>query len=654
MQISFNPPLEQVVRVSVLPGVEEVQLSCRATFVSADDLEEFRRSGAKVELWSNFPIAGRPGGDWNERVFRETEDKERLALELGSSHDAIILGGSDGGSNQNRVKEENSLFLEFDVVVSEQVQFEYTYRMVFPSGEIRWLGDFGRNGYLWLEKGDDRVSLGKGWNMQPDGDFLWETNPDSSDDSEIEVAQLSADFDYDIRLIGTDDSGSLVSDALSGPLCIVIPRLNAATIVRPHTFALIASGGSIISIVGNSIRFAPVGGGSLALKNFANGADANMFLENALSHISTPQFRVVNCETWGCSILTVAENVTPLSAAAISLVPVQLAGTEVLVPAKNLVNLLPNAKELSIFSSSSKTFQTLSVTDELTEGRSISLLLRDSVGVFGLAEVFTLESEEGAWQASAISPYTTATLSTSEPISELPTPPPTPKFTPPSSAPPPPSLSHDQNQTKPAPSQSDAETSKQYAREDHLSAQSLSGALRSITQTGINRYLAFVFMIATILLRSMFSRLLSDAQTRRLAQMTTNGRVVHDNTSTTGQANQDRTPVPEQQVDIEYVPDDPNEETTSPEEYENDESKAAEEVPNSLPKVPESLTFDFPPGGTSILLRRLKGDSPVDEIIFERDAKRVQPTFVDVGESGFWVDVGAGEQEGKIKLTLIH
>jgi hypothetical protein len=136
--------------------------------------------------------------------------------------------------------------------------------------------------------------------------------------------------------------------------------------------------------------------------------------------------------------------------------------------------------------------------------------------------------------------------------------------------------------------------------------------------------------------------------------MTTNGRVVHDNTSTTGQANQDRTPVPEQQVDIEYVPDDPNEETTSPEEYENDESKAAEEVPNSLPKVPESLTFDFPPGGTSILLRRLKGDSPVDEIIFERDAKRVQPTFVDVGESGFWVDVGAGEQEGKIKLTLIH
>lgn len=68
---------------------------------------------------------------------------------------------------------ENTLFVHLRVPLGNYIdaRFWFTYRLVHPSGEIQWLGEFGRNGELVIEKGLPGVDLREGWNIAEDGTY---------------------------------------------------------------------------------------------------------------------------------------------------------------------------------------------------------------------------------------------------------------------------------------------------------------------------------------------------------------------------------------------------------------------------------------------------------------------------------------------------
>jgi hypothetical protein len=618
MQISFNPPLGQTTHAVVLPEARAAQLIFTATFTSASAFEEFKRDGLRAELWSNIPIAGRQPGEWGERVFRDGSGD--LSQSAESTDTRISLGSSGGDTNQGAARL-NTLFLEFDIPLSDLTEFAYTYRLVYPSGEIRWLGQFGCDGRLAFAKGDSRIHFSEGWTVEPNGAYLWQSIGPSD---RTEVAQLRDGFEFDIRTIGTEN-GSLEGELERSSLCIIVPRINLASIVRPQAFALAASDGSSISIDGRRIKFTASDSGSLVLQNYIPGSDSNVFIEGLLSHNSSSRLRSTNCPTPGHIILATPENTNPVSVFVIPLVSTLLRESEVLVSAKNLTDLMPGARRLSIFSSANKTWQTFCVPHESKEERSILFYIQGSVGRFILSEVFMLGNEMGAWQVSIVSRYTAAASAT-EPADKLPTPPPSPLLLP--VVPP-----GGTRASSPAvPNLPEVGTSR-----DVFAARSLSGALRPNTQTGLRGYMTIVFMIATMLLRTLLVQMLENFRIRRT--ISRNDRAPFLSRS--------RPSTPEKVNSADLNAPDPATKTT-------DFSSGLpliKVVPKTLSEVPESLLIDIPAGSVSVLLRRLTGDVTFGGVRIELDGKEAQYSTKDIGENTFWVDIRASEEGGRVKIT---
>jgi hypothetical protein len=173
MTISFNPPLDTATVLAVPSSYRdgaELDLCFSAKFTSADAPAPTER----VELWSNIPVSGRAAGSWGALEFVDEDSDE----------------AQDHGSSQ----EHTTLRLRFTThIPARGTQFSYTYRIMSADGSTRWLGQYGRDGVLLIERADPRIKLtpGLGWSVRPSGETTAENIQDAY---EAEVARLNPDL----------------------------------------------------------------------------------------------------------------------------------------------------------------------------------------------------------------------------------------------------------------------------------------------------------------------------------------------------------------------------------------------------------------------------------------------------------------------------
>lgn len=194
MGLTFDPPLDVVTHVTPESGSSLVVLN----FTAALDYDQHLQphDGFQIQLWSDLPIDNRPAGQWGETAL-----KDQLAASTSALLDLVPI----------EPKENHDAFFHARVFLplTDNKQFSYTYRLVYPSGEIRWLGQFRQNGQVIvntkLNADTSCFSLAKGWFVLPDGSALWGNETNDSFFRPVEIGELKENIHYDIWLV--DETG---------------------------------------------------------------------------------------------------------------------------------------------------------------------------------------------------------------------------------------------------------------------------------------------------------------------------------------------------------------------------------------------------------------------------------------------------------------
>jgi hypothetical protein len=192
MHFSLNPALGQSVHIAVPLNASTVQVHFTAT-LSSVDYESYVQEGLTLELWSD--LASEQG--WAAMPFVVEQGQSLPTVQNSASNFSLVHERNSETTADNT----HSLSLSFSQPVTGQTHFAYTYRLLYPSGDINWLGHAGNNGMLVLEP---IMSFRAGWTIQSDdnGGHLWGTLGRPVDS--VEIAKLNTRPAYTLWAIGKD------------------------------------------------------------------------------------------------------------------------------------------------------------------------------------------------------------------------------------------------------------------------------------------------------------------------------------------------------------------------------------------------------------------------------------------------------------------
>jgi len=152
----FFPPLDSTVVVDIPSNARAggVSLLFRARAGSTSALEQLKRDGVKVQAWTNAPVLNGPAeGVWGAYSFEEAPVATPAKLD-----DSIVPFSLPPPTEDNVVDEPYTSFLTLRLKALPQSQsekqFQVTYRLLYPNGEIKWLGYPGRDLRCVLKKTD--------------------------------------------------------------------------------------------------------------------------------------------------------------------------------------------------------------------------------------------------------------------------------------------------------------------------------------------------------------------------------------------------------------------------------------------------------------------------------------------------------------------
>lgn len=160
--LTFSPPLGSATTLYVPPVPSHarglpVAVYLKATFDSPELYAKAKSDGVRVEVWTNFPVEGSRAGDWNAVAFTEPD---------GAQSDQSELEGFD-------TREDHTFYLRLRALLQDQIEarFQFTYRLVYPSGHVQWLGQHDNNGVLAVEQGLTGIDLAREWDVGSDGAY---------------------------------------------------------------------------------------------------------------------------------------------------------------------------------------------------------------------------------------------------------------------------------------------------------------------------------------------------------------------------------------------------------------------------------------------------------------------------------------------------
>lgn len=156
--ITFNPPLGEttILNVPSHPG----HLTFTATLTTG--LLDPRST---IQIWSDIPDNSQPSINreqqgWSPRSFQFQKNASVVSLSIP--------------------------FLDF--IHPSRSQFSFTYRILHPDGRVQWLGDYGKNGSLIVNRYDDRLVLFGDWSTNHLGHSF---TPKSAIKCPLQVFRLS-------------------------------------------------------------------------------------------------------------------------------------------------------------------------------------------------------------------------------------------------------------------------------------------------------------------------------------------------------------------------------------------------------------------------------------------------------------------------------
>jgi hypothetical protein len=213
MSLTCNPPIGHSATLTLPPtSTPDGDIECvfTASFDSADARAQARNAGARLELWSDIPWAGHGYGQWHALSFAWADEAKKaegklevtpVAPPLGDvppvlshpelvtklvptakratsptnsnvsapsspiSSSTTVVDAADATDAMDEEKDkEPDLVLRFGThfptpIWGGPLRFCYTYRLVYPDGGMQWLGEFGKDGELFVER---KVEPGQG------------------------------------------------------------------------------------------------------------------------------------------------------------------------------------------------------------------------------------------------------------------------------------------------------------------------------------------------------------------------------------------------------------------------------------------------------------------------------------------------------------
>lgn len=401
--IAFSPALGETVHVSADAARKSaIQLHFTATMPSLEDYAHVASGHAKLQVWSDIPAGGRSSGDWGETDFRP--------IHSGSLSDDGFSLLSDEQDDMIRT----TLALDFSVPSLPGQRFSFTYRMVYPTGETKWLGQYGQNGSLVLDHTrpeSNPVLLGEGWVLTDDGSYRRESDGRAVQD--LEVAKLARPTDYDVL----ENSFLYPKDSA---LLVLVPRLASHSVTCPPTLICGTTPSGSVSFTADG-AITTSGTGSLLLAVCDSAAEVDLVMSKMENHCSSPRFRVANVIP-GAAVLVFPMDRYLVEVAVILIASPKLLNSILLTP-QTLASLIPEPSQFCVFAHRSARF--FSREDAEASDESIPFLMTQSGGQFVLAPVEIVERGEERWRVAVVPPF--AATSSAD---GLPTPPPSPRLRP--------------------------------------------------------------------------------------------------------------------------------------------------------------------------------------------------------------------------------
>ncbi|KAF8898402.1 hypothetical protein BD779DRAFT_1666260 [Infundibulicybe gibba] len=264
MHISFTPPLGDTLRLEA-PGYRSphtpiVHLRFKAVF-SPQDYDRLKHDGGTVQLWSNVPWCGdnQTTSEWGPRDFVEIPPSDGVVD--AASHTFPLNSTSP---QRDVPSDAHILHLLLPVPRSCSLYYSFTYRVLYPSGKITWLGKFGRDGTISLDLADPAIRLEEQWAIV-DGLDTWCSGGREVHDEEVATVRLAA-----FRVVGFPNQSAVMrSERLGKALreqcatLFLIPSKDSGTVVQ-EIHVLSASEGLSLTIWENGTITA-AGMGSITL-----------------------------------------------------------------------------------------------------------------------------------------------------------------------------------------------------------------------------------------------------------------------------------------------------------------------------------------------------------------------------------------------------
>ncbi|OCH96659.1 hypothetical protein OBBRIDRAFT_799855 [Obba rivulosa] len=241
MDLTFTPALCETKTVVVPPGAAGpgTELLFRATFGSRAALAQAQRDGVRVEMWTDLPVEGRPAGEWGTYPFDPLP-----SMQAEGSTFSLIAPEDDTESGLG----ENVLHCKFrlDLSQTERTRFALTYRLVYPSGEVRWLGRFGGDTVIQIERGLPGLTLYEGWSDLEDGVAV--SKADVSE--EKVVAKLHLEHKWSTWAIKEDSwpSFSRTGETAASSTILLVPQVSSSTVYLPPVVMLSGAPGTLVGI----------------------------------------------------------------------------------------------------------------------------------------------------------------------------------------------------------------------------------------------------------------------------------------------------------------------------------------------------------------------------------------------------------------------
>jgi hypothetical protein len=198
MHVEFTPALGETLQVASPWGDAPVTLNFTAK-LNADEYGALKRDGVKVQLWSDISL----GGEWSEADFQDVKSFEFPEAESSTRTVVSLCRADIHGTQGSQPRYVLSLSLSVPQVSHGESRHSFTYRLLYPSGEIRWLGQFGENGAIVIgsQKYPDIVFGEAQWSTSQFG-YEWSTSGRPVDS--LEAARLAKPSDYAVWAIGRE------------------------------------------------------------------------------------------------------------------------------------------------------------------------------------------------------------------------------------------------------------------------------------------------------------------------------------------------------------------------------------------------------------------------------------------------------------------